>query len=329
MHITLSSEDLTKVRFEAAPLGETVASLRALQVGTPIHRPWIEVTKRRIAESPDPHARDHLRLLTALVPPKGFLADSITPTPKYQGTFAEGLAAVADVPPEVWQRDVTHLLSQNPADYAREELQRLAEDIETGIPRITAALEWYWSTAIEPVWPRLRSLLLADIDSRLAQLARDGILEVFKSLHPSVRPTPTGLEIMRGCEADDMPEPGGGLLLVPNAFVWPNTLVLNVRPFVPTLTYAPRGVGRLWEASREATHSPVARLLGKTRAQILAQLDVPMTTTQLARCLDLAAGTVNEHLKVMSESGLAATMRSGREVFYRRAETGEALLARL
>lgn len=327
MHIALNSEDLTKVRFEAAPLGEAVASLRALQAGTPIHRPWIETTKRRISETASPDTRAHLRLLTALVPRTGYLADSLTPTPERQDTFAEGLAAVAAVPLDLWQRDIATLLRAPVADHARVELERLAADLEEGIGRITAALQWYWGIAVEPFWPRLRALLLEDIDSRLAQLARGGILEIFKGLHPSVRPTPTGLEVIRDCVADDVPAPGGGLLLVPNAFIWPDTLVLNVAPFTPTLTYAPRGVGRLWESAPSCPDDPLAKLLGRTRAQILAQLDVPMTTTQLSCALDLAPATVSTHLKVMSEGGLAVALRSGREVFYRRAEVGESLLA--
>ncbi|MFB0834485.1 hypothetical protein ACX8Z9_06595 [Arthrobacter halodurans] len=329
MHITLTSEDLTKVRFEASPMWETVTSLRALQLGTPLHRPWIESTRRRFAESTDPRKSAHLRVLATVVRPRGFIADSLTPTPQHQDTFARTLAAVAAVPPELWLRDLRFLDAQRPEGPVRETLDALLADIDGGIGRITEALAWYWETAVEPWWPRLRSLLLADIDSRLAQMARSGIEEVFKSLHPSVVPTPDGLDIVRGCEQVDLPAPGGGLILVPNAFVWPNTLVLNVRPFVPTITYAPRGVGRLWESSREAESSPVAQLLGRTRAQILAQLDVPMTTKQLACALDLAAGTVNGHLKIMAAGGLASSMRAGREVFYQRAEVGEALIARV
>ncbi|MGX9899573.1 ArsR family transcriptional regulator [Arthrobacter sp. SA17] len=53
-----------------------------------------------------------------------------------------------------------------------------------------------------------------------------------------------------------------------------------------------------------------------------------MTTTQLACALDLAAATVSGHLRVLSGSGLAEPLRSGREVFYQRGELGEALLSR-
>ncbi|GAB3270483.1 DUF5937 family protein [Sinomonas notoginsengisoli] len=328
MFITLTSEDLTKVHFETSPLWETVTSLRALQAGTPLHRPWIAEARQRITASDDPLAREHLRVLTTLVQPQGFIADSLTPTPSHADTFAEALDAVAGVPAELWLRDLDCLEGRKPTGYVRATLDELRADVDAAVPRIIAALRWYWHTAVEPYWPKLRSVLLADIDSRLEELSRYGIQEVFKTLHPSVRPTPTGLEITRGCEATDLPAPGSGLILVPNAFVWPSTLVLNIAPFVPTITYAPRGVGRLWETTRETRESPVSRLLGRTRAQILAQLDVPMTTTQLACALDLAAGTVNAHLKVLAESGLAEALRAGREVFYQRGRVGEELLAR-
>ncbi|WP_433875836.1 ArsR/SmtB family transcription factor [Sinomonas atrocyanea] len=328
MFITLTHEDLTRVRFEASPLWETVTSLRALQAGTPLHRPWVTEARRRITASGDPLAREHLRLLTTLVQPQGFIADSLTPTPERGDSFADALNAVAAVPGELWLRDLGYLERRKPTGTILATLEELRADIDAAVPRIVAALRWYWATAVEPYWPRLRSVLLADIDSRLDELSHYGIQEVFKTLHPSVRPTETGLEITRGCEATDLPEPGSGLILVPNAFVWPNTLVLNIAPFVPTITYAPRGVGRLWEATRETRESPISRLLGRTRAQILAQLDVPMTTTQLACALDLAAGTVNAHLKVLAESGLTEPVRAGREVFYQRGRVGEELLAR-
>ncbi|WP_138444951.1 ArsR/SmtB family transcription factor [Sinomonas susongensis] len=328
MLIRLTSEDLTRVRFDASPMWETVTSLRALQQGTPVHRPWIEEAKKRLADSPDRKAKDHLRLLTTLVQPKGFIADSLTPTPTRQDSFPETLAAVAAVPAELWLRDIGFLEKRDLPDYARRVLAELHDDVDAGIRRVTAALSWYWATAVEPYWPRLRSVLLADIDSRLENLAHYGIQEVFKTLHPSIRLGEQGLEIMRDCEATDRPKPGGGLVLVPTAFVWPSTLVLNTAPFVPTITYAPRGVGRLWEKTRETQESPISRLLGRTRAQILAQLDVPMTTTQLACALDLAAGTVSSHLKVLAESGLTEPVRAGREVFYQRGKVGEQLLAR-
>jgi DNA-binding transcriptional ArsR family regulator len=328
MQIRLSAEDLTRVRFTVSPLWETVTSMRALQLGTRLHRPWITEATSRILASRDPAKQDHLKLLTTLIRPTGFIADSLTPTPLRQDTFEAGLAAVAAVPPELWVRDLSYLMAVERDESRLETISDFCDDPTAGATRLVDALRWYWETALEPFWPRLRSMLLADLDYRLALLAEHGIHQVFDTLHPSVRRTRDGLEVTANCDGSHHAAPGNGLILVPSAFVWPRTLVLDVEPFVPTLTYAPRGVGRLWENSRQVKDSPVAKLLGHTRATILAQLDLPMTTTQLACALELAAGTVNGHLKVLEASGLTDTIRAGREVFYRRAGLGEDLLAR-
>ncbi|RZU63524.1 ArsR/SmtB family transcription factor [Zhihengliuella halotolerans] len=326
MHIRLTTEDLTRVRFESSPLWETAASIRALHRQPTIHRPWVDATRTALAGSPEPDKASYLDILSTVVRPRGYMADALTPTPVRHGTFADALADVAAVEPEIWRDNLEYVRRFDPVPRVVETVDLLLRDLPAGIANIVAALDWYWELAIEPWWPRLRSLQLADIDWRLSQLSRHGIHEVFKSLHPSVVPTTDGLEIMRDCDATGHPAPGSGLILVPNAFIWPETLVLNVAPFVPTLTYAPRGVGRLWETASPTPTAPLAKLLGRTRAQILAQLDVPMTTTQLACALDLAPATVNTHLKVMSAGGLTASLRTGREVFYRRADVGESLL---
>jgi DNA-binding transcriptional ArsR family regulator len=50
-------------------------------------------------------------------------------------------------------------------------------------------------------------------------------------------------------------------------------------------------------------------LIGRTRAAILLRLDVPMTTTQLARGLHQSPSTVSEHLTVLRGNGLLISWR--------------------
>jgi DNA-binding transcriptional ArsR family regulator len=50
-------------------------------------------------------------------------------------------------------------------------------------------------------------------------------------------------------------------------------------------------------------------LIGRTRAAILLRLDVPMTTTQLARGLQQSPSTVSEHLTVLRGNGLLISWR--------------------
>jgi DNA-binding transcriptional ArsR family regulator len=59
----------------------------------------------------------------------------------------------------------------------------------------------------------------------------------------------------------------------------------------------------------------------------IGQLDLPMTTTQLAHHLDLSAPTVNSHLKALFAAGIIAARRDGRSVLYTRTPLGEQLLA--
>ncbi|GDY28486.1 helix-turn-helix domain-containing protein [Gandjariella thermophila] len=59
-------------------------------------------------------------------------------------------------------------------------------------------------------------------------------------------------------------------------------------------------------------------MLGASRAAILAQLDLPMSTTYLACQLELAAPTVRVHLKALHQAGIVSSRRDGRSVRYQR-----------
>lgn len=96
-------------------------------------------------------------------------------------------------------------------------------------------------------------------------------------------------------------------------------------PWQPTLLYPPRGVATLWEAS-SADPGALGVLLGELRARVLAELDPPASTTELARRLDTSPAGVSAHLSVLRRAGLAAPQRSGRSVLYARTAAGEALL---
>ena len=50
-----------------------------------------------------------------------------------------------------------------------------------------------------------------------------------------------------------------------------------------------------------------------------------MSTTQIARNLGQSAGSVNQHLAVLRESGMVTSWRSGRSVLYRQTALGGSL----
>ena len=96
-----------------------------------------------------------------------------------------------------------------------------------------------------------------------------------------------------------------------------------------SLTYAARGVGRVWEglASIANPMADLDSLIGRTRAAILRRLDVPMTTTQVARDLHQSPSTVSEHLTLLRGNGLLISWRAGRGVLYRRTQLASSLMA--
>jgi DNA-binding transcriptional ArsR family regulator len=89
--------------------------------------------------------------------------------------------------------------------------------------------------------------------------------------------------------------------------------------------YAPRGVAELW-APEERAAGALADLLGRRRAQILATLESPASTQELARRLAASPAGVSEHLGVLRRAGLVAGRRDGRAVRYARTRAGDALV---
>lgn len=316
--------DLGGVRFAMSPLWEAVTSVRAMATAPGLHRPWLAATRARLGEV------DDLDLLTTVVRPTGYLPDFLHPVPaRREPGFAAQLAALAGTEPDVVAAELAHLARhpvamRGPGRERRQAtLAELAAAPREALARIVAALEAYWRVALAPHWPGLRALLQADLAHRLAVVAEGGVRQVFGTLHPSVRLDGDWLRVVKYYDATvDLGE--RAVVLIPCVFAWPDVLVRTADPH-PALTYAPRGVGRLWESRSPRRRSPLAAVLGTTRATILAQLDLPMSTEHLASQLDLAAPTVNVHLKALREAGIVTSHRAGRHVLYHRTTVGDQL----
>ena len=103
-------------------------------------------------------------------------------------------------------------------------------------------------------------------------------------------------------------------------------IVLTAEPNVPTVSYSPRGIGTLWERHVSPHGSALAAVVGRTRATLLSQLDLPMSTTQLATALTLSAPTLSAHLHTLRRAGIVSSRRDGRAVLYSRTPLGDDLL---
>ena len=328
MTLRLDRTDLGQVRFAFSPLWETVMSLRTLgSANDQAHRPWVAGATRRL----DTSGVD-LPLLTALVRPAGYLPDFLVPSPRTgRPRFRTALEQVAASPPEDVAEQLTiltehDLVADRPwRDERVHLLRRLAEEPEAAIRRIVAELDAYWRVAIEPVWPRVEPMLQADLAYRLEQLSTKGLDHLLRSLHPIVSFDGDAIRVEKYW--DETVDLGGrGLLLVPCVFAWPDVIVQTVEPHTPTLSYSPRGMALLWTTSSLRDRTALADVLGRTRALLLAALDLPMSTTQLSDQLELAPPTVNAHLKALTNAGILSSRRDGRAVLYARSPIGDALL---
>lgn len=148
---------------------------------------------------------------------------------------------------------------------------------------------------------------------------------LLNDLHQQIRWNEQGISItQRSCTAVDIPH-GGGLVLVPSVFVWPSVLSVPTGE-LPQLAYPARGVATLWEDPGGAPDT-LSAVLGRGRAQLLAQMRSPVSTTELARRTGISAGGVSQHLAALRAAGLVVTHRHGRSVLNVRTAVAEALLS--
>jgi DNA-binding transcriptional ArsR family regulator len=195
------------------------------------------------------------------------------------------------------------------------------------VERTARALETAWHELLAADWLQLRALCERDVVHRAGQLSRSGWAAALDGLHPRVRWRSGAIEILRFEEHRTVSLDGQGLLLVPSALLWPQVAAHVDPPWPATLIYPARGIAALWETPATATPGALSALVGRTRAVLLAALDQPASTTQLARSLGLATGAVGDHLATLHGAGLLTKARSGRSVLYRRTPLGDALIA--
>ncbi|MFD0366436.1 DUF5937 family protein [Streptomyces sp. NPDC127114] len=319
--IIFGPDDLTRIRFARSPLEELVHSVPVL-AGTRrplVHRPWLEFAAPRVTGL-------DLRVLLALARGPRIVPDFLAPPPEaLTGNFGDELAAIAATPGEVVRTSLDELRTDGELPVV---IRPLYEDPDHELPRVVDAMAAYWRAAVEPVWPRLRALDDADIAHRAQQLTTGGLAKVFDDLHPEARYEVDRLRIDKPLHSARREAAGAGLLLVPCVFAWPRLLVLHNEPYQPTLTYSPRGIGRLWteRSSSEASAEPLGDLMGRSRAALLTHLDLPLSTTQLAAYLDLSAAAVSQHLAVLRRCRLVTSRRSGRWVLHQRTTLADELL---
>lgn len=320
--IVFAAGDLTEVRFCTSPLWETVFSVRAYAAAGrfPALGPWFRATRAAVAETPD--IQPHLAYLGEFVRPGSWTPDFLTPPPRgRQGELADELAELRAMPLERISSDIFDCARWKPVTAVA---RAAAADPVGVLDRLCAAIEMWHRVAIAPHWPHMQALHDADITYRTRQLSRGGLRLFFETLHPSVRWADNRL--VCGDPWDlTIHIAGRGLPLLPSVFVDRRVLWNVSTGASPLAVYPVRAVGTLWSGAK-APSGALARVLGPARAQVLALVRAPATTSDLARRTGLSLSAVSQHLSALHGAGIVSRVRHGREVFYEVTDVGAGLL---
>jgi DNA-binding transcriptional ArsR family regulator len=316
--LELDVQDLADTRFTISPLHEAVASLWTVYGGRahPEQRRWAGQARAC------PGIRHEL--LASMVSPRGWIPDFIAPPPPAaRPRLAGQLVQIRQTPPAKVLADVQAAYGPAPLPGT---LAGLIHDPGELRDQVAGALEQYWRLAIAPGWPRMRALLEADLLHRGLQLAQAGPAAAFAGLDRRIRwrDGVVAVDIVRQWRRR-LPVGGRGLRLLPSLFsTVPHLPVDTLDP--PVLAYPARGTAALWPSRPAPAPAAARNLIGRPRAQLLALLRTPASTTELAAQLGVTRSAVSQHLQVLAAAGLVHRARAGRIVLYRQSAFGAGLI---
>ncbi|WP_151478048.1 ArsR/SmtB family transcription factor [Streptomyces albicerus] len=319
-HLHFGEDDLLNCRFAVSPLWETHEAVRTLL--RPDRQGYHPAWLRRIRTAA---ASLDLEPLWLLMPRHGHSPDCLMPPPiGPAATFEEEIAAVRGIDPEVARAEMALSLADTPGAAESPLGRALLAEPARAVQELTATLEAAWRTLVQPVWPRLRALLEADVAFHSRRLAEVGLGGLLPELDRRFAWDAGTLTV--DWKGEHVRELGGqGLVLMPSVFSWPDVVSGFDPPWQPTLVYPARGIAGLWAEPSDRTPEALVRLLGRGRAAVLAALDEPATTTALAHRLGLAPSSVSAHLAALRDAGLLVSRRYGHQVLYERTPLGIAL----
>jgi DNA-binding transcriptional ArsR family regulator len=321
LYLIRDPDELLAVRFACSPVWETLAAVRTLidDRARAYHEPWHQLVGARTAGL-------DLAPLFAVEPLTGYVPDFLTPPPRVPWPrLRDQLAEIRRTPPGQVARELELCLRGAPDSHHRCWLDRLLADPEGARDVLAARMHDAWAALVAPFWTRIRTLLSRDIAERSRALAERGLREALDGLDPRIRWTKRGLSVANRNHRETV-NIGDRVLLIPSAYMWPHVSTVVDEPWQPTIIYPARGVAELWHAPSPPPDALV-RLLGRTRAFVLASLDQPLSTTALAGLLELSPAGASRHLLALRDAGLISATRHRHEVRYARTQLGSDVLA--
>lgn len=314
LRIHFSAGDLARTRIaeHPDPSWETVLSLHQLREKR--RELVLDSWRRRRC----PRGARVLRMLSPLMPSRGYFPDFLTPA-EASGGLECGIDAVLATPRRQLRTELGLLSTRNPLPpWAR----RLADGEASILHRLGEALREYHTSVLEPAWRDIASRIEGDRRHRTETQCRLGTEEMLRTFAPVLRWQSPVLSADYPVERDVHLE-GRGLLLVPSYFCRDKPVALQDEALSPVLVYPAR------PPSIEAPTAPgtrLAPLLGHTRAAVLQALQEPRTTSELARCAGVSLSSASEHASVLRHAGLIASTRERHRMHHTLTQLGKHLL---
>ncbi|MFB8209586.1 helix-turn-helix domain-containing protein [Streptomyces sp. NPDC056010] len=318
LRIHVSGWDLSRVRMASGPdaLWETILSFHRLRDrrASAVFGKWRTETRPRLS--------GEVRLLSAVVPQRGYFPDFLTPSQESAEPLGldAGMEAVRATPPERLSAEIA--LLGDPGTRRAARLAPLREGGAEPVGRLVAALRDYHRAAVEPYWPHIRSAVEADRAIRGRALLDGGTDELLASLPPVIRWRAPVLEADYPVDRD-LHLDGRGLLLQPSYFCRGAPVVLRDPLLPPVLVYP---VAHRAAPAFADPGPSLGRLLGQTRSTVLRAIGDGCTTSELARRAGVSLASASQHACVLREAGLVHTLRHGSSVQHTLTPLGGSLL---
>jgi Helix-turn-helix domain len=308
----VDADVLARTRFGTSQLTETLSGLMILRGPRvlPWHRDWREshlaAFEARLADDPVGAA-----LLRHAFGPS-WTADFLTVPPAAPDLgLDEELEYLESLDDDRIRADLEYATGPLPRELTATGLARTAADI----------LRWTWAHTVREEWPRRLRVLRADVVSRIARLSSGGWSAALDGIAPGVRWLDNGRLQVNAHPYPPRDIRGRDLMLLAahSRGSW-------VSWHLPDRFAVVYPVAGIFAGGPEPLPEPLVRLLGRTRARILAALATPRSTSALTAETGLPLGSVGGHLRVLLDAGLLERRRSGREVLYWRSPAGQALV---
>jgi hypothetical protein len=307
IHFDCADLARTTIAQQPDPLWEVLLGLHVLQSDNEpqLFGTWRERARARLTEL----EKD----LVALAPPVGYSPDFLTPGAAANGLDA-GLTAVAATSTA---RLTTELRRLSDEVKLPNWTRRLAAG-ETGLmARVVQGLRSFHRTKVAPQMPVITGTIEPAVVKHNETVASSGFESMLPQLHHSLSWSAPVLSVDTPHIERDLYLEGRGLRLVPSYFCWKYPAMLLDPALRPVLVYPVRN-----EAARQGAvvrrsdrEGAVADLIGKTRARVLKTISAgACSTSELAARAGISLASASEHARVLHDTGLVTTHRTGSSV---------------